>query len=737
MSSAERLILLPVAAGESSALLFTLEHLFVNSSRDARLCVVAPATLLASLTPQLAEAWPDARRLIMLSGEPLPWRLLTRSLHGTLAEADRLLLRPGVRVPPLWDLRLALAAAKQADAGLIQPLCETLPLLAVFGGKVPEDADARVRRVAEGRLFQIPAAYSGCLWLAAGARHALESSNDGDGGTDGREIVAALARHGWLSLACDRIHVEDMVDRQAERRQIMNLPDTSLIESVHPLTGLRWRVQQAASDEYSTDPLARRPRQLHIAHSWGGGLNRWIQLYCQHDESRDNLVLRSIGTPGRFGQRIALYRGAAMDIPLTCWDLAYPIRGLMLRHLEYRAILRQIIADYGIEAVLVSSLIGHSLDALDSGLPTRMIAHDYFPFCPAIVTYFGEVCTACDRDRLQRCSRDNPINRFFANTTADEWLAARDAFSARVIQNQVGIVAPSPSVVEHWRTLMPRLPAACFTIIPHGLDYRPQRLTPPDMNGRLRVLVLGSLAPQKGRALLEAILPRLSARVDLYLLGCDEDGSRFVNRHEVTIIPSYTHAELDTRVAEIQPHMGLLLSIWPETFSYTLSELWLMGVPVVATRLGSFADRITPGVNGWLCAPTPEGVLDALAALDEDRTALAHAWQHLRHFEHRAMQDMLMDYNTLTPLPELSRDRLCGHALERSDTAHQPYRNQAIYVDAQVPFRDVLAAFGRYTHDKIAASPRLRAWQRKVLGRLLRLMLSVLCRLARKPRLDG
>ena len=710
MPSAERLIILPVGDDTELRLLdTTLTDLYAHTSATAWLCVVATPSLWPELTPRLNRAWLDQHRLLTVSDSAPVWSLLSGELPGTPADADRLLLRPGVSVPPLWDLRLALAADQHADVGLLNPLCNNYPLLAVFSGTPPDDADEQVRRIAKGRLLQIPAAYSGCLWLAAAARYAMHAVDTG------RAAALSLARHGWLTLACDHIYVHDHASRQAEVRAVSELADTALVADADPLAGLRYQLGYMKAMPNS-DPLRRLPRQLHIAHSWGGGLDRWLRLYCQHDDQRENLVLRSIGTWGRFGQRLALYRSAALEMPLAYWQLDYPIQGLAVRHLEYRRIVREIIEHYGIEAILVSSLIGHSLDALDSGLPTRIIAHDYFPFCPAIMIYFGEICRTCERERLQRCMSDNPLNRFFGGMTADEWLAARAVFTRYVQHHPLLIIVPSPSVATHWQTLLPQIPTPKFITITHGLDYQPPRLPPPNQYQRLRVVVLGSLAPQKGRALLEALLPELTQYVDVYLLGCDEDGSYFGNRQGVTVIPSYTHDELADHMAAIHPHLGLLLSVGPETFSYTLSELWLMGVPVVATDLGSFADRITPGVDGWLCEPTPTGVLNTILSIDANREDLAVAWQHLQSFQHRSMAAMLAEYHALTPLPELSRQRLYGRETTVGDNPTHSKLDQALYVNPQARFSEVLSAFGRYTQDKLSGSPRLQPWQRKYLA---------------------
>ena len=33
-------------------------------------------------------------------------------------------------------------------------------------------------------------------------------------------------------------------------------------------------------------------------HSWGGGLERWVEEYCRTDRTDENLVLKSVGAWG-------------------------------------------------------------------------------------------------------------------------------------------------------------------------------------------------------------------------------------------------------------------------------------------------------------------------------------------------------------------------------------------------------------------------------------------------------
>ena len=58
--------------------------------------------------------------------------------------------------------------------------------------------------------------------------------------------------------------------------------------------------------------------------------------------------------------------------------------------------------------------------------------------------------------------------------------------------------------------------------------------------------------------------------------------------------------------------VGLQLSTWPETFSYTLSEYAMAGIPVVALPKGAVGERLTRDRLGW----TAEDVSGVLATIE-------------------------------------------------------------------------------------------------------------------------
>jgi hypothetical protein len=130
---------------------------------------------------------------------------------------------------------------------------------------------------------------------------------------------------------------------------------------------------------------------LHITHSWGGGVAQWVESFITagmdntakstNDNARAgrNFQLRSEGPQYGMGagQRLSLYAGNELKAPIASWWLSPAIQSLTGGHSHYREVLAWVCRRHGIGRLIVSSLVGHSLDALRTGLPTVQVLHDF------------------------------------------------------------------------------------------------------------------------------------------------------------------------------------------------------------------------------------------------------------------------------------------------------------------------------------------------------------------------
>ena len=699
------------------------EHVRNDLLRLAEACPVAGAivvTLPGDLGEHVACEMPmvDGRVLEVIPFESgATDEYVLRALAQRHPGRDVLHIDSDVQPMPGWGEALMHAAS--SGVGAVSPLSPGVSPLDPFPAAAPDwmTPDMAGRWLADltrAHVFDVALVLRACCWLDGRALAALASEAEA---ALARGPVERLRDAGWATVACDWAYAEVPPERRAHACW---QGDAGLVAlaAIHPPLG---RMRHAFGEILARGPGGApeahpvlRPVQLHVTHSWGGGLGRWIRDICLADEVRHNLVLRSIGTWGAFGQRLALYEGPEMSVPLREWQLDEPIRSVATAHRQYRSILDEIVASFGVDVVIVSSVIGHALDALDTDRPTVVAWHDYFPYCPALVIRFDEVCERCDRGRLRACFAENPLNRFFDRADEPAWPAVRKRYAELMQSPRIVAVAPSASVIRHLRTLEPALKNVPARIVENGLDLVAEPV-PFEAEGRLRLVILGSLAAHKGRAILEQALPALLERAELHVLGCGEEGDFLEGREGVRLRRHYQPEELPGLIAEIRPHCGLLLSIVPETFSYTLSELWGFGVPVIATRLGSFADRVRDGENGWLIDPTAGALVDAVHSLDSGRTLLDHAAAAIRAGQpQQSCASMVEAYHALVPLPPTS-GRVGVLVRHRTDSE----RHGALHINTQLPFRLVIDDFLSYTAGKVRNSPRMGRVSRRVMIALL------------------
>lgn len=625
------------------------------------------------------------------------------NLAAALVEAapgsDWFVLRADLVLPTLAVERLARIGAADATVGMACPLTNLLPSLspvpAGFHAEAaidPERLDRMAYAAGHRAYYDVDEGSTDCAWFRSEAL--AELARAGATGHAARD----LERAGWRTVVADHVYVHDPA-RGLEGPALD--PDEDRRPPPHPLAPLRERLRAAiAEHEWRPEAagLDAAPVLLHVVHSWGGGVERFARDLIRSAPERRHLVLAAAGQSASrsYGQVLRLHAGAPGTPVLREWRLPVPVHSLEDTVPGYAAIVDGIRADFAVDQVLVSSLIGHSLEVLRTGLPTAMVLHDYFPVCPALNIHFGEVCGSCRETRLARCLERNPFNRLFIDKDAPGWLRIRERFVETVLNARVALAVPTDSVRRNLLRIEPRLAEASFTTIPHGLSAWTKTVpaSRPAAGERLRLVLPGRLKAGKGRDLVRAALPGLLEHAEIWLVGCGKDEtSEFLGVGGVHLIFDYERERLPALLDMIRPHAALLTPTVSETFSYTLSEMWSLGLPVVGVALGALAERIRDGENGLLVEPSAESLVNGVRRLTD--TALLETLQRgAAATTVPDLADMARAYRGLLPPPAVPAcryrlrapgpDLLVEDALsEQLDTARRELERARERVDEQ------------------------------------------------------
>ncbi len=398
------------------------------------------------------------------------------------------------------------------------------------------------------------------------------------------------------------------------------------------------------------------PVVLHICHGWGGGSARFIHDLAQADTSRVHLMLTSHGDTGRrrFGEWLELRSAASPALQLDRFPLPAIITDTGIGNAGYAQILEALCKRWQVDALMVSSLIGHDISALDTGLPLLVVGHDYYPLWPELHCDFGDAGRPFDRADLERELARRPPT-LFGNRDADHWWRLRETFIARLLARRPLMVTPTGQVRDNWLRMAPELAALDWQVVGHGLAPWPPATKPAPTRPAdrpLRILVPGRIDGGKGLDLLDPLSARLPDGCELVLVGAGTAAARLHGRNRVHVFGDYAREDLPAMVQQLAPDLALLPATVAETFSYVLSELQSLGIPVLATAMGAYAERICEGRDGLLVDPDADSLARRLSALALDRSPLTAIRRHLAEHAPRSTSDMAGDYRRLLPIAQ-------------------------------------------------------------------------------------
>ncbi len=618
--------------------------------------------------------------------------LLIAELAGLFPGSPIIFLRAGLypstqqldtltRLLELTDQPLALTLLSNADIS-VNPFAG---LQAPPGGLTcnPEEL---VKLLAPGQLHT----------LSTWTDHFILLSNDlvtrFSSDTLGRDLMHRLQTMGAAIKVPDQLFLHDTESK------IFTPIKLQPHESGYPPSfgELSSRLQQwfnAGISKLPHDPGNEMPATLHITHSWGGGVAQWLKAFIETDLNQRSFQLRSEDPQSGlgFGQKISLYAGNELRCPIASWWLTPPIESIADKNREYEEILAEVCGRYGIGRIFVSSLVGHSLDALRSGLPTLQILHDHFPIWPLLSVNPQPYLQIDSAPDLKLALHEHTKTQEFPDKDAHAWSLIRDAYVQALKEYKVAIAAPGQSVLELQNQLEPAFGTLAAEVIPHGfpsIESLHSITAKPRRDGRLRLLILGRMQPGKGQQLLSSALPELAKHAQIYLVGAGKSGEKFFGMNGVDVILEYKRQELASILTEIGPDFAALLSVVPETFSYTLSELQQMQIPVIATRVGSFPNRIEHGNTGWLVDAEPQALIRQVADLCESPQQIEAVRANLPGSSANTLEGMFEAFNKLCPFQEsIQPVRPAQSGLIRSQQAAADYRYSIADTQLQQAFK--------------------------------------------------
>lgn len=515
-------------------------------------------------------------------------------------------------------------------------------------GMTAEQFALTVTQSGEGRLLEVPTGNGFCLYIR---RVVIESIGAFDearfprGYGEENDFCMRAFRNGWKNLVCDKAYVFHKRSQsfQGEKAQLMEA-GAKAVDAAFPeyrlLTG-RFRDAEfslvrsrARGALHRNGEKAALPRAMYVISTQTGGTPQTnMDLMRSMQGKYECLLLRC---DSKVITLSILKRGQLRE--LETHVLSRVIDPITHRSDEYDRVVLDMLYRHSISLLHIRHIGWHSMGlaqaAKSINLPVIYSSHDFYALCPSLnlldenLQYCGGKCTAgngtCQIALWPTASLPSLKHRFISR-----W---REMFGAFLDQCDE-IITTAPSAAEIILSVYPENRNK-LRVIPHGREFSTfsNVAVLPAMSEKIRILVPGNISLSKGAQLIKemAALDK-EGKVEFHFLGDVWAGLSGVGVHH----GKYSRESFAEKVAAIAPHAGVVLSIWPETYCHTLTEMWACGVPVFGFDVGAVGDRLRVSGAGWLLAlgSSAGEVLDSIISAVQDNDGFTQridatlAWQ--------------------------------------------------------------------------------------------------------------
>lgn len=546
---------------------------------------------------------------------------------------DKVLVNSDVLVFDGWLDRLAAAAYAAPDIGTATPFSNNATIcsypLPNRDNPLPADVsaaglDALFAAVNAGRVTDLPTAVGFCMYIRGACLRDVglfDADAFGAGYGEENDFCLRAARLGWRHvLAGDvfAVHAggasfgKDKNPALARNLAVLAarhpgyLPAVAAFTRADPVAPLRRGVDVARLRRMHAAPLVVR-----LCHAKDGGTAKRLA-----DEGRE------LAAAGYLPATLAPAERDAPDARVRLRVEHHDIPAELLY--DVSAELPQLVADLqalGIAGVIFHHFLDLPPQLLDlpglCGVPHEARIHDYGWFCPSIncIDDSGLACGEPDPAVCQRCADVN------GSDMPHLTVAALHAQSRRILEGAGRVTAPSADAAGR---IARRFPAARVEIVPHPEPaYAPPpqpAILPWDGETEIRLAVVGAIGEHKGYGVLLSMARDANRRglpLRFCVAGFTRDDFPLFATGKAFVSGRYREEDAVDVIRELDCHAALFLSVWPETYCYTLTEAWRAGLWAVGFDLGAVGERIAATGFGWRMPPCRDGgtVNDRLLAL--------------------------------------------------------------------------------------------------------------------------
>ena len=533
-----------------------------------------------------------------------------------LSKNDVILLNSDTLVTKGWLEKLQRAAYSNDKVATVTPLTNNGTIASVPNfvedNSVPENytvdsfADL-IERISLNKYPEIPTAVGFCMYIKRDVINEIGLFNEklfGKGYGEENDFCLRARKAGWINILDDVTYIfhagSTSFTNKIRKQQVAK--HLKVIERLYP------GYQKSISDFVISNPLADIHKNIQF---WLSCVpnpdSRYRILFVMHYEPTVGGVgLHTTDLASKIKNSASFKISPDQDGCLVIriyesgeWRFLLKLDGYDSTSLAEK--FRYLLLYFKINIIHVQHLLGipETLlkQATELEIPILHTLHDYYlvSSSPQLIGEYTNIHVFSDNPNIDAeavmhysSSKNSPLyTRLYS------------------LSNMIDIfIAPSTYVLDFFQAL--KISKAKLKLISNGVEYITQRNRrhQSDSKDTLNIAYLGVQSDHKGLPFfLEAVseLKKCKSRANYFSIGASNDKySKILLKLGVLDLGGYSRSSISKILNKNEIDLVLIPSIYPETYSYTLSESAVSGIPVVARKIGALSERVNQMNCGWL-----------------------------------------------------------------------------------------------------------------------------------------
>ncbi len=308
----------------------------------------------------------------------------------------------------------------------------------------------------------------------------------------------------------------------------------------------------------------------------------------------------------------------------------------------YENVLNQLFDNFRFDLVHVHHFLFQTFDVIDIAKKyhayTIATLHDLYMLCPSInMLHNGKFCAEIKPENCKECFGQK---HKISENVLEIW--RKNAYET--LKKCDKIIVPSENTKKLFLNTYPDLK---IDVVEHGVEVSPLENYKKTEKSTFDIAFVGAMEKHKGSEVLKQLIKKSqNPNIKIHLFGKTFDKALENQTENYIYHGPYQRGKLPELLQKNNIDLVCMFTIWPETYSYTLTESYMAEIPVLAYDIGAIADRLKHDKLGWILPidSSTETILEKIEHIQTQTQEYQKIKDNFKKYKFKTVEKMQKEY---------------------------------------------------------------------------------------------